>query len=349
MSIQINPDKTYFIADIAANHDGSLERACELIELAAKAGANAAKFQNFKAETIVSDIGFNQLGKRLSHQASWNKSVFEVYKKAEVPLDWTDTLIAACKYNGIDYFTAPYDIDFIEYFSKRISIFKIGSGDINWKEAIQKIASKAELVILATGASEIQEVLNAVSWIEEFGTPYVLMQCNTNYTASEENYSFLNLRVLEDYKYRFPKAILGLSDHTPGHVSVIGAVALGARFIEKHFTDDNNREGPDHKFSLNPLDWREMVTATRILEASLGDGKKTVEENEQESRIIQRRCLRFARDLPTGTVLTDKDLVALRPAPLESISPDLIGMYVGKRINSSVTKEQILTNELFKA
>ena len=349
MSTKINPERTYFIADIAANHDGSLERACELIELAAKAGANAAKFQNFKAETIVSDIGFTELGRRLSHQASWNKSVFEVYKKAEVPLDWTDTLIASCKQNGIDYFTAPYDIDFIEYFSEKISIFKIGSGDINWKEAIQLIASKAELVILATGASEIQEVVNAVSWIEELGTPYVLMQCNTNYTSSEENFSFLNLSVLKDYKNRFPKAILGLSDHTPGHVSVIGAVTLGARYIEKHFTDDNNREGPDHEFSLNPLDWKEMVVATRILEATLGDGKKKVEDNEKESRIIQRRCLRFARDLPIGTVVTHKDLVALRPAPLESIGPDLIDKYVGKRIVSNVTKEQILTNELFES
>ena len=116
-----------------------------------------------------------------------------------------------------------------------------------------------------------------------------IMQCNTNYTAENDNFNYLNLNVLKAYKKKFPGIVLGLSDHTPGHSSVLGAIALGARMVEKHFTDNNNRIGPDHKFSMNPSSWKEMVDRSRELESSLGDGNKKVERNELETVVLQKK------------------------------------------------------------
>ena len=144
---------TYFIADIAANHDGNLERAKSLIYLAAEAGANAAKFQHFKAETIVSDYGFKNLGQQQSHQAKWKKSVFEVYQDASLSLRWTEALKRTCDDAGITFFTSPYARDLVDHVDPYVPAYKIGSGDITWIEMIEYIASKKKPYILASGAS----------------------------------------------------------------------------------------------------------------------------------------------------------------------------------------------------
>jgi len=336
--------KTYFIADIAANHDGSLKRAKKLIKLAAESGADAAKFQNFQAKTIISQTGFDQLGSKLSHQASWKKSVFEVYNEAATPLEWTQELVKTCEESEIEYFTAPYDLNFIDYFAGQMPYFKIGSGDITWKSSIDRMLKSRLPIILATGASDIAEIDRAVALIEEAGIPYVLMQCNTNYTGSAENFENLNLAVIKSFQERYPKAVLGLSDHTPGDVAVLGAVTLGARVIEKHFTDDNSRLGPDHAFSLDPKAWSLMVKNTRTLESALGDGIKKVETNEKESRIIQRRALRYVRDLPEGHKLSFSDLSALRPCPPEALDPFEIDKLIGRELTSEVKKDQLASH-----
>src|SRR2546422_3841206 len=241
---------TYFVADIAANYDGQLERAKLLIRLCAEAGANAAKFQNFRAARIVSDRGFQAMGKQLSHQSNWKKSVFQVYDAATLPWEWTPVLKQECEACGIDYFSAPYDLEAVDMLDPYVEMFKVGSGEITWPEMLRKVAAKQKPVLLATGASDIGDVQRAVGEILKINPQLVLMQCNTNYTGSRENFRHIHLRVLETYHTMFPSAILGLSDHTPGHATVFGAVALCARVIEKHFTDDNTRGGPDHPFSM---------------------------------------------------------------------------------------------------
>jgi sialic acid synthase SpsE len=345
--MKIGIDQTYFIADIAANHDGSLDRALQLIELAADAGANAAKFQNFRAETIVSSKGFQELGEKLTHQASWEKDVVEVYRDASIPLEWTDLLQEKCDLHKIDYFTTPYDLDYISYFSNRMPYFKIGSGDITWKEAIEKIASYGKPVLLATGASTEAEVRNAMHILEKSNCEIVLMQCNTNYTGSVDNFRFLNLNVLEFFANEYPNAILGLSDHTEGAVAVLGAVAKGARVIEKHFTDDKTRKGPDHGFSLNPTDWRQMVLDVRKLELALGTGVKVVEENELDARIVQRRALRYRQDVTVGHIIQSEDLIALRPCPVGGITPFEITSVVGKSLARSVNADDLVRHSDF--
>lgn len=327
---------TYFIADIAANHDGSLERAKMLIRLAKEAGADAAKFQNFRAPQIVSDYGFNHMNGQVSHQAQWKKSVSEVYASASIPFEWTPILKETCDAVGIDYFSSPYDFDAIDMLEPFVPAYKIGSGDITWIEACERIASKGKPVLLATGASDIGEVQRAVHAILQLNPQLVLMQCNTNYTAAEGNFDNIHLNVLNTYRSMFPGLILGLSDHTHGHATVLGAVALGARVIEKHFTDDNARVGPDHPFAMNPASWAAMVQATRQLERALGSGDKFVAANEQETVIIQRRCLRAAREIAIGEILTREMIDVLRPATEGAIMPfeldDVLGLKSLERI-----------------
>lgn len=322
---------TYFIADISANHDGDLERAKMLIHLCAEAGADAAKFQNFRAPQIVSDYGFRRLGGQISHQSTWKKSVFEVYKDASIPFEWTPILKEECDRAGIDYFSSPYDFAAIDMLDPYVPAYKIGSGDITWLEALEFMANKCKPIILATGASDIGEVQRAVHTILALNPQLILMQCNTNYTASLENFDHIHLRVLNTYRTLFPDLILGLSDHTSGHATVLGAVTLGARAIEKHFTDDNNRVGPDHPFSMTPTTWREMVDRTRELERALGSADKVVAANEQQTVIVQRRCLRAAQDIPADEILTREMISVLRPATPGAIMPYEIAAVIGTR------------------
>lgn len=320
---------TYFIADISANHDGELERAKLLVRLAKEAGADAAKFQNFRAPEIVSDYGFRSLGGQLSHQSSWQKSVFEVYADASIPFEWTPILKEECERVGIDYFSTPYDFEAIDMLDPHILVYKIGSGDITWLEALEYIAGKGKPVMLATGAADIGEVQRAVHTILAINPQLVLMQCNTNYTASLENYDHIHLRVLETYRTMFPELILGLSDHTFGHATVLGAIALGARVVEKHFTDDNDRVGPDHPFSMTPATWRDMVDRARELERALGSADKVVAENERDTVVVQRRCLRAAREIAAGETFTREMIDVLRPATPGAITPPEIEALIG--------------------
>lgn len=333
----------YFIADIAANHDGHLDRAYELIELAKEAGAHAAKFQNFQAAKIVSKVGFESLGGQLSHQKNWKKSVFEVYEDASVSYDWTALLKKKCNEVGIDYFTSPYDYHSVDMVDPYVEVYKIGSGDVSWPEIITYIAKKGKPVLIATGASNLEDVKRAMSILMKETKDIVLMQCNTNYTASLENFKYINLNVLKKFRELYPDTILGLSDHTPGHATVLGAVALGARVFEKHFTDSNEREGPDHKFAMNPKTWREMVDRANEVYVAMGDGIKRIEDNEKDASVVQRRSLRVVRDLTPGHVLTADDLEALRPIPVDGIPPYDLNKVVGKKLVSSISKGQHIT------
>ena len=336
-NVVVGKDKPlYFIADIAANHDGDINRAYKLIELAHEAGADAAKFQNFTASKIVSDKGFKELKGQTSHQSQWGKSAFEVYEDATVSYDWTKHLKDKCNEIGIEYFTSPYDFQSVDHVDPYVEFYKIGSGDITWLEIIEYISKKGKPVLIATGASSMNDVNRAMDVLMSNTAKIVLMQCNTNYTASEDNYKYINLNVLKSYAKVYPQVMLGLSDHTPGRSTVLGAIALGAQVIEKHFTDDNTREGPDHKFAMNPQSWREMVNCANELYYSLGDGIKRVENNEKETVVLQRRALRYAKAVKAGSILPRDDVIAVRPIPPGGIPPYEIDKVLGQRINRDV-------------
>jgi len=339
---------TYFIADIAANHDGDIERAKSLIRLAKVSGADAVKFQHHDVKKYVSDYGFKNLGGKFSHQSKWSKSIFEVYKDAEVPRSWTDELKEYCNHLDVTFFTTPYDLETVDYIDDFVPAFKIGSGDIAWHAMLRKIANTNKPVLFATGASTMQEVIDALQILTSINKNVILMQCNTNYTGKDENFKYINLNVLKTYKTLFPDIILGLSDHTHGGVTVLGSVALGAKVIEKHFTDDTTRKGPDHPFSMDPTSWRKMVDDTRLLESAMGSSVKKVEDNEKETVILQRRAIRLVVTKQEGEVINTEDIQFQRPCPEDSISVNDYNQIIGKKLSRSkdngdyIRKEDII-------
>ncbi len=200
------------------------------------------------------------------------------------------------------------------------------------------LQKKNKPLILASGASTLEEVESAISKAKILNKDIALLQCNTNYTANDSNFSYISLNVLKSYKLHFPDIIIGLSDHTPGHATVLGGIALGARIIEKHFTDDNFREGPDHLFSMNPNSWKEMIKYSRELELSLGNSIKKIERNEAETTILQRRSIRVTKDLDENEEISNENISFLRPCPLDAIKPYDVEKIIGKKINKFLPK-----------
>jgi len=332
----------YFIADIAANHDGDRERAKHLILLAKKAGADAVKFQHHDVNKYVSDFGFKKLGQKFSHQSKWDKTIFEVYKDAEVPMGWTEILKNYCDEIGVDFFSTPYDLDMVDHLDPYVPAYKIGSGDIVWDAMIEKIASKNKPVLVASGAATLEEVVHAHKLLVKLNPQIILMQCNSNYTGSIENFKYINLNVLKTYSTLFPDTILGLSDHTSGHETVLGAVALGVKAIEKHFTDDTTRPGPDHPFSMDPIAWKAMVDSTRLLEASMGSVVKKIEDNEKDTVVLQRRAVRATRKIHKGEKLERNMIEFQRPCPRGAMKPNEFATNVGKTLKSEVLEGECL-------
>ena len=343
----IDDNSLYFIADIGANHNGSLEKAIELIHLAKESGADAAKFQNFQADKIVSKTGFDNMKGKLSHQSKWKKSVFEVYEDASISKDWTRILKEECDKVGIDYFTSAYDFESVDLVDPYVNLYKIGSGDITWLDIIDYILDKNKPVLIATGASTNEDVSRVMKMALKKTQDLVLMQCNTNYTGSIDNYNYCNLNVLKQFSIDYPNTVLGLSDHTAGHATTLGAIALGARVIEKHFTDNNNQEGPDHGFAMNPKSWRDMVDRSYELLVSLGDGVKVVEENEKQSKLVQRRCIRVKTNLKKGHRLLESDLISLRPISEGGFEPFEKTHLIGKELSMDIDAGEHLTKKYF--
>ena len=274
--------------------------------------------------------------------------MFEVYKRASINPKWTEILKQECDKYKIEFLTSPYDMNYVDEVNKYVKAYKIGSEDITWLEIIRKISKKNKPVILATGASTLKDVEIAYKLIKNYNKQIVLMQCNTNYTASLENFKYIQLNVLKSYRAMYPELILGLSDHTPGHSTVLGAIALGARIIEKHFTDDVDRLGPDHAFSMNPKSWREMIDRARELEHALGNGIKKVEPNEKDTVIIQRRSLRANKSLLVGDKLLIEDVCVLRPCPPNALEPWQLEEYLGKKLTRNIKKGEHFEASDFK-
>lgn len=326
----------YFIAEIGSNFDGSMQRAIDLIHLAAQSGADAVKFQHYTADSLVSASGFENLVDQLGHQKSWSSSVFDTYQSASLDVDWTETLSKECEKCGVQFLTSAYSFDLVDKVERFVPAYKIGSGDITWSQLLKHISKKNKPVILATGASEIEDVIRAHDVIRENNDDLILLQCNTNYENTNSNFNYLNLNVLKYYSIRFPDVILGLSDHTKNHVSTLGAIALGAKVIEKHFTDNDNRAGPDHSFALTPSEWVEMIERSRELESALGVAEKKIEDNETDTVVVQRRSIRATTNLKAGTKLCEDHVTMLRPCSENGLEPYRLNEILGKVLEQDI-------------
>ncbi|OGG79563.1 flagellar biosynthesis protein FlgA [Candidatus Kaiserbacteria bacterium RIFCSPLOWO2_01_FULL_54_13] len=321
----------YFVAEIGANFDGDLKKAKEYARVAKECGADCAKIQSFKSKKIVSARGFASMKLKGVH-GSWKRPVDEVFKEVEFPRAWHRKFFEYCWEIGITPSSAPYDYEAVDLMEDiGAEFYKIGSGDITWLEMVEYIAKKGKPVMLATGASTLAEVDEAVRVIEKTGNrDLVLMQCITNYPSKFES---ANINVLHTYRKAFG-AILGYSDHTPGDVVPLGAVAFGAKVIEKHFTFDRGLPGPDHPHSMEPQEFADMVSRARDLEKALGSSKKEVVAEEAETVIVQRRGLTAARDIKKGERITRSNVVELRPAL--GIPPKYKNVVIGKRMRTSL-------------
>ena len=336
--------KTYIIAEIGSNFDGDLNRAKMLIKLAKESGANAVKFQCFKADKIISKEAFKDLKK--GFQKKWKKPVFEVYKNAEFPREWHKELFNYCKDMKIDFLSSPYDFEAVDILDKLgVKAFKIGSGDITWNEMLRYIAKKKKPIILSTGASSLKEIDEAIKTIRAEGNENItLLQCVTNYPSKFES---ANIRAMETMGKMF-NVDIGYSDHTLGNIVPLGAVTLGAKIIEKHFTDDKKREGADHPFAMDYKEFKEMVDSIRTLEKALGSPFKKVYEEEKETQILQQRCLRASKDIEKGTKIKEEMIDVLRPLTENCLKPNKKIEIIGKTLKRDMKKGDAFEKELDK-
>jgi len=298
----------YIIAEIGSNFDGSITQAKKLIKLVKTCGADVAKFQSFITEELISRKGFE---KKSTFQAKWKKSVWQVYKDAELPRKWHRELNEYAKKIGIHFFTSPWDFDAVDLLDKlNVPAIKIGSGDITHLEILKYIGSKHRPVLLATGSSTMAEVQHAVKAIESTGNnQIILMHTVVQYPSPLQD---ANLRVLSTLKNKFGLNV-GYSDHSTGSLVALASVALGACVVEKHFTIDPKLDGPDHPHSMDPAAFKEMVRNIRLLEKAMGSGIKKVESSETETRTIQRRGIWTVMKILKGERFNRDNIKALRP------------------------------------
>jgi sialic acid synthase SpsE len=328
---------TLLIAEIGSNFDRDLERAYRLTDLAVESGADVVKFQTFLAEHLVNAKAF--LGVKEGYQAKWDRDVFEVYKDAEFPRAWHEKLARYCEKAGVVFMSSAYDFEGVDLTVELgVPALKIGSGDLTWPEMLTYQASKGLPLLMATGAATMAEVADAVRVVEEAGCDeLLLLQCVTNYPAG---FDHANLKAMANMGRMFGVPF-GFSDHTPGSTVPLGTVALGGCVIEKHFTDDKTRPGPDHPFAMDPSDFKAMAQAVRNLEKALGDGVKRVTPEETETRVVMRRSLYAARDLPAGHRLTREDMVVLRPQA--GIIPSHLDQVIGCTLTKAVAQWEPIT------
>ena len=273
-------DKIFIIAEVGVNHNGSLKKALKLVDLAVSAGADAIKFQTFKAENLATKNAPKADYQILN--SSKKETQFKMLKKLEFTDSMHRTCLNECKKKKIIFMSSAFDINNLYYLKKlNLKYFKVPSGEITNIPYLEVLGKFNKKVILSTGMSSINEIEQAIKILKKNGTSknkIVLMQCTSAYPAPNEE---MNLKIINTFINRF-KLKVGLSDHSLGTQAPIAAVSLGATLIEKHMTLDNNLQGPDHKASLNPMDFKLMVKNIRITEQMLGSKKKKITKTEKK-------------------------------------------------------------------
>ncbi|MCD4822980.1 MAG: N-acetylneuraminate synthase [Phycisphaerae bacterium] len=311
-------EPVYIIAEAGVNHNGSLEMAKKLIDVAAAAGADVVKFQSFRAQTLLT-----QTARKADYQLQTtgdDESQFEMLKKLELTEPMHRELLAHCRASGIEFLSSAFDLDTIDLLRELgLKVWKIPSGEITNLPYLRKIGSLGQEVILSTGMADLEEIGDALDILEAAGTDrrkIIVLHCNTEYPTPM---SSVNLRAMQTIAATFPGIRVGYSDHTQGIEVPIAAVAMGAVVVEKHFTLDKTLPGPDHKASLEPDELADIVRAIRNIEQALGDGVKRPSVSELKNKPIARRSIIAARDIVAGEQFTEENLTVKRPGT--GISP----------------------------
>lgn len=327
-------EKVIIIAEAGVNHNGDIDKAKQLIDAAVDAGVDYVKFQTFKAETIVSPKA-----KKAEYQAKntgdGDDSQFAMLKSLELSDEDHQQLIAYSKQKGIKFFSTAFDVEGIEYLhSLKLDMFKIPSGEITNFPYLRSIAQKGLPIILSTGMASLGEIENAMDVLLAYGAKreeITILHCNTEYPTPMED---VNLTAMQTIGKAFGVKT-GYSDHTLGIEVPIAAVALGAVVIEKHFTLDRNLPGPDHLASLEPHELKAMVAGIRNIEKAInGTGRKEPSKSEAKNRPIGRKSIHTNKQLSAGTVISESDIISLRPG--DGISAMHWNDVIGKTLSNDV-------------
>ncbi len=327
------------IAEIGVNHNGNLDLALELVVAAAQAGANAAKFQTYRAEEFVSPRAVKAEYQRWGDDDS--ESQLSMLKRFQLSQDHHRVLLQKCKESGIDYLSSAFDSTSLEFvLSLKPAYLKLPSGELTNYPYLRRVGKANRPTLLSTGMSTLEEIEAAVDLLLLQGLDaykLVLLHCTSAYPTP---YDEVNLRVLRTLRRHFGIQV-GLSDHSPGCVAAIAAVALGAVVIEKHLTLDRSLPGPDHRASLTPGEFTHLVHSIRQVEQALGTAEKRVTPHERQNRDIARKSLHLLRSVKTGEHLTEEHLTVRRPG--DGISPmfwqQVLGRVVAEELPSGLKLE----------
>jgi len=334
--------KPYIIAEAGVNHEGSMEIAKRLINEAKEGGADAIKFQSYKAETLASK----------NSPSYWDTSKepttsqYELFKKHDK--FWKNEFVELkkhCDKVGIEFMSTPFDIESANFLNDLMRVYKISSSDITNKPFIEYMCKFNKPIILSTGASFLYEIEQAVSWINKYGNPLALLHCVLNYPTPDKN---ANLGMILSLKEKFPKHIIGYSDHTlPGDMKILELATLfGSVIIEKHFTHDKTLQGNDHYHAMDKEDlkvfWKNMESIFEII----GDYEIKALSDEDLARRNARRSLIAIKDISKGKIVEETDLTFKRPA--FGISPKDIDDLVGKKALRNIREDEVLYWNMFE-
>jgi len=331
-------NRVFIIAEAGVNHNGSIDIAYKLIDEAKKAGADAIKFQTFKTENLTTKD--NKMAEYQITNTSKLETQLEMLKRLELSFDDFLKLKIYCDKINIEFLSSPFDIESARFLYKiGLKKFKIASGEITNIILLREIGSYKKDVIISTGMCYIAEVENALNILIENGTEkqnICILHCNTEYPTRFEDVNLLAMTTLENTF----KVDVGYSDHTEGMEVPLAAVALGAKVIEKHFTLDRSMEGPDHKASMEPEEFRKMVSSIRNIEKCLGDGVKKPSESEKKNINLVRKSIVASKVIRKGEIFSESNLTVKRPG--NGLSPFLWDKIIGKIAQKDYyTDEQI--------
>lgn len=326
---------TFIIAEAGVNHNGDPELACRLIDVAVEAGADAVKFQTFKAKD-----GMTQAVKKASYQADNTGSdgtMFDMIKRLELAYSVFIDLKRYCDEKGIIFLSSPHTPDATPFLADLVPAFKIGSGDLNNLPFLANAATYGLPMILGTGMATLDEAREAIQAMQNAGGKDIaVLHCTTSYPCAMED---VNLRAMQTMQAELG-VMVGYSDHTPGITVPVMAVAMGAPIIEKHFTLDKEMEGPDHKASLDPEELKAMVKAIREAEKALGSTVKTPTPKEIEIKPLVRKSIVANVSISAGTLITTEMLITKRPGT--GIAPKAIGTVVGKTAARDIAADTLV-------
>ena len=315
-----------FIAEVSANHLGSLERAKEIVIAAAKSGATSVKFQTYRADTMTLNIGLPEFKVSDSHELWGGRTLFSLYEEAYTPWEWHKELFDLCRTLNVIPFSSPFDLSAVEFLeSLDVAMYKIASLETGDHKLIKAVAETGKPLIVSTGATEWEEIEELIQVVEKAGNDdLTLLVCTSSYPSDPSD---SHLGRIETLRQRFGVKV-GLSDHTLGIGVSIAAIALGATAIEKHFTIRRSDGGADGSFSMEPEEFAMLVKEGQSAAVSVGQSEWSVQNSERESRRL-RRSLYVVRDVKAGELVSEENVRAIRPGG--GIKPKFLDEFIGKR------------------